>query len=210
MADPTPTSVLAASAAAEVLDRLALQYQGVLDAAITLRSIGQLDNAIAERRKTADALQAQIDASKTELAEIEAAQVRARGEMADELEQQRAALTKLADETHAAALAKAAAATKRGEEQAVAREQLANDRLAAAQRQADMLAEQNTKLRQRAEQLAADAAQAEANLQAIDVRLRAAQEAARKILGGDVVEPIPAPAPADVARDEPPVEVRKP
>lgn len=63
---------VAAGAAADVLDRLATQYQGILEAAVTLRAVGSYDAAIAEREARIKSLDAEYAKTKGDFERLNA------------------------------------------------------------------------------------------------------------------------------------------
>ena len=119
---------IAASAAADTLERLSLQYQGVLEAAATLRAVGSYDAAISEREQRIKTLDEEYAKRTGEFARLN-----------ERAAKQAAELDRLAADATAQAQASVAAGREKAEELVTAAGQRAAQLVSEARAQVDQI-----------------------------------------------------------------------
>lgn len=122
------TEPIAAGAAADTLERLSLQYQGILEAAATLRAVGSYDAAIGERERRIKELDEEHAKRKGEFARLN-----------ERAAKQTAELDQLAADATGQAQASVAAGREKAEELIAAASEHAAQILSEARSQAELI-----------------------------------------------------------------------
>jgi len=168
---------------AENLERLALQYQAVIDAAAMLKEIGKLEQVMAEAKKAAAAAGAELDGVKESLAKAKAEAKKVKEKEAEVIAAAEAKAAVMADEAVASAAATVANAESvaksiidKANAGAAAINEAAN---AEAKKLSDLIGEKNSLVAG----LDADIAQKTAFAKDLEARIEKAQAQVAKLLG---------------------------